>query len=46
MSGVQLGRQVKVIGYNHNLQGSFGVSTEVVRSIKTWIAQATESELW
>ena len=45
-AGVHLDRAVMVIGYNHNLQGSFGVSTEVLRAIKSWVAQTVERELW
>lgn len=46
LAGVHLGRQVMVIGYNHNLQGSFGVSNEVIRAMKNWLAQTVEPQLW
>ncbi len=46
LAGVHLGRQVMVIGYNHNLQSSFGVSTEVLHAIRRWIAQTAKGELW
>lgn len=36
--GVRLGRTVTVLGYNHNLQSSFGVTKAVCDSIRTWIA--------
>ena len=42
MAGVNLGRSIMVLGFNHNLQSSFGVSTEIVISIKDWIAASTE----
>ena len=46
VAGVHLGRSVQVIGYNHNLQGSFGVSAEVFHAIAGWIAQVVRRELW
>ena len=41
VAGVNLGRRILVLGFNHNLQGSFGVSTQVVAAIRDWIAQST-----
>jgi len=38
LGGMPLGREVLVLGYNHNIQSSFGVTTTVVRRIRTWIA--------
>jgi hypothetical protein len=37
IGSVELGRQVKVLGYNHNLQSSFGVTTAVVNAISRWV---------
>ena len=45
MDGVELGRSVLVLGFNHNLQSSFGVTNGVVRSIRQWIAEASEQVL-
>jgi hypothetical protein len=42
ISGVRLPHRITVVGYNHNIQGSFGVTTEVVRAIREWIAQSTD----
>ena len=36
--GVQSPRPVLVLGYNHNLQSSFGVTTRVMGAIRDWIA--------
>lgn len=36
---VPIGRTLLVLGYNHNIQSSFGVSTAVVQEIRRWIAQ-------
>jgi hypothetical protein len=33
-----LGRSVLVLGYNHNLQSSFGVTREVLLAIREWIS--------
>lgn len=46
LAGVHLGRQVMVIGYNHNLQSSFGISSDILRAIKRWIAQTIRGALW
>ncbi|HYK04811.1 MAG TPA: hypothetical protein VE974_23865 [Thermoanaerobaculia bacterium] len=44
LSGLPLGNRVMVLGYNHNLQSSFGVTNEVVNAIRRWIgAQAAEA---
>ena len=40
VSGVQLEREIQVLGFNHNLQSSFGVKREVVLAIAGWIADA------
>ena len=42
VSGVKLDRQVAVLGFNHNIQSSYGVTMEVISSIKEWIARTAE----
>ena len=43
ISGHRLGHQLLVLGYNHNIQSSFGVTNNVIASISDWIAgNATE----
>lgn len=39
VSGVDLGKEIKVLGYNHNIQSSFGVTKKVKFEISQWIAQ-------
>lgn len=39
MGSVVLPRPIKVLGYNHNIQSSFGVTSEVVENIGDWIAE-------
>lgn len=45
VGGVDLGRSILVLGYNHNIQSSYGVTNDVVRSITEWIRAAT-SRSW
>lgn len=42
LSGIRLPRPITVLGYNHNIQGSFGVTTEVIRAIRGWIAESAK----
>jgi len=41
LCGVTLPQYMLVLGYNHNLQSSFGVTTNAVAAIREWVAQAT-----
>lgn len=40
ISGIRLCHQITVLGYNHNIQSSFGVTNEVVRDIRGWITES------
>jgi hypothetical protein len=42
IQGKSLGREIVILGYNHNVQSSYGVTNEVVAAIANWIAQKTE----
>jgi hypothetical protein len=42
LSDIQLGRNLLVLGFNHNLQSSFGVTTKVIKEIEGWVLQATK----
>ena len=42
---VTLARPVLVLGYNHNIQSSFGVTREVTTEIRRWIGQMSEVAL-
>lgn len=44
IGGVELPRRVGVVGYNHNLQSSFGVTSEVLRQIREWMRSAPWEE--
>ncbi|QYJ67721.1 hypothetical protein [Flavobacterium litorale] len=37
IGNVNLNRQIKVLGYNHNIQSSFGVSNEVLKELRDWL---------
>jgi len=41
ISGVTIDRDVLILGFNHNLQSSFGVTREIASSIRQWIADMT-----
>jgi hypothetical protein len=45
LCGHPLGNRVMVLGYNHNLQSSFGVTKEVVGAIRRWIGVHAEEAL-
>lgn len=36
---VRLDREIVVLGYNHNIQSSFGVTTNVITAIRNWVAE-------
>lgn len=38
--GVDLGRDITVLGFNHNIQSSFGVTREVKAQIRCWISNS------
>lgn len=42
LGGVEFGRAVRVLGYNHNIQSSFGVTNIVRASIRRWIAWSSD----
>jgi hypothetical protein len=43
---IPLDRELLVVGYNHNLQSSFGVTTAVRDSISEWIAAQHRTVRW
>ena len=38
--GIALGREIRVLGFNHNLQSSFGVTNQVRSAIADWIEKS------
>jgi hypothetical protein len=45
VGGIRLHKMIKVIGYNHNIQSSFGVTTNVQKSIRDWVAKKSKEIL-
>ncbi len=43
LCGLRLSRPVLVLGYNHNLQSSFGVTTQVKNNIGRWLGECIGS---
>lgn len=37
IAGINLKRELHVLGYNHNIQSSYGITTKVQNSIRAWI---------
>ncbi len=42
LPGFTLNRSILVLGYNHNLQSSFGVTNQVINAIRHWVTTSTE----
>lgn len=42
---VDLKREIRILGFNHNIQSSFGVTTQVTTSIRRWIARSASGWL-
>jgi len=45
-AGIDLGREVLILGYNHNLQSSFGVTTQIIQAIRSWVSRTAEGTSW
>jgi hypothetical protein len=45
VAGVELGHDVLVLGFNHNLQGSFGVTRQLLHAIRSWVARTVAEVL-
>ena len=39
LSGIELKKKLLVVGFNHNIQSSFGVTREVRARIRSWIGR-------
>jgi hypothetical protein len=42
ISDIELEREILVLGFNHNIQSSFGVTSEVLESIHGWVADIAD----
>ncbi len=45
LSGLDLGRRILILGFNHNLQSSYGVTADAINAIRTWLAHSSEEVL-
>lgn len=45
MADIDLGRDVYILGYNHNIQSSYGVTSSVRTSIQEWISHKAKEIL-
>ena len=45
LSGLKLKHDIMVLGFNHNIQSSFGVTKGVVSAIRDWLRKSTEEIL-
>jgi hypothetical protein len=46
LGGIDMGREMLILGFNHNIQSSFGVTKQVRESIRDWVASTVrEAEL-
>ena len=44
VAGIELQREVLLLGFNHNIQGSYGVTNEIIGAIGGWMAKHLESK--
>ena len=42
LAGVPLDRRLLIVGFNHNIQSSYGVTREVVEGIRMWLSEIVE----
>ena len=45
VAGIRLNRKIHILGFNHNIQSSFGVTTQVKVAIRNWVAASAEKIL-
>lgn len=45
IGGIELGKKILALGFNHNIQSSFGVTSTVQQEIRNWISEKTKKYL-
>jgi hypothetical protein len=45
LAGIPLQREILILGYNHNLQSSFGVTKGVIHAIRNWLSSSIEKAI-
>ncbi len=46
ISGIKLDRKILILGFNHNIQSSFGVTKQVTCAIKNWITKTVQEKIY
>lgn len=44
LSGIPLQHEILILGYNHNLQSSFGVTRGVIDAIRNWLSRSVNKD--
>lgn len=42
LSGIELEQEILVLGFNHNIQSSFGVTNQVTNALQSWIGKHSQ----
>jgi hypothetical protein len=45
IGGIDLAKKIIILGFNHNIQSSFGVTTIVTQEIRNWLSEQTKEYL-
>jgi len=45
IGNMSLGKKIKILGYNHNIQSSYGISSKIQTSIRNWVTLQINSVL-
>jgi hypothetical protein len=45
ISGIKLNHKILVLGFNHNIQSSFGVTTQVMAAIRRWVTRSASEAI-
>lgn len=45
LANMELEREILVLGFNHNIQSSFGVRTEVIGAIQKWVGEKSKGAI-
>jgi len=45
IGGIELGKKILILGFNHNIQSSFGVTSAVQQEIRNWITEEAKEHI-
>lgn len=43
---ISLDREILILGYNHNIQSSYGVTTDIQNSIRSWVTENINEKIY